>query len=74
MAQTRFSLSETKDIQEEARKKYARGQYSLADYLEVILSNPLKFTSAIRTRATVTKEKGKFRVTATPANYQTEDK
>ena len=72
MAQTRFSLSETKDIQEEARKKYANGQYSLADYLEVILSNPLKFTSAIRTRATVTKKKGKFRVTATPT-YQSEE-
>jgi len=64
MEQTRFSLSETKSIQEDARRKYADGRYSFADYLATILNNPLKFTSANRSRVIVKKENGRVRIAA----------
>jgi hypothetical protein len=64
MGQSEISLTETKNIQEEARKKFADGRYSLADYLDVILKNPLRFSSTNRSRVKLTKEKGKIRVEA----------
>lgn len=64
MSETTISLSDTKKMQEEARQKYADGQYTLEEYLAVILNNPLRFRSTKRTQAVIVKDKGKFLITA----------
>ena len=58
------SIVETRDAQEQARKNYGTGKFSISDYIEAIFHNPLKFSSSNRTHVEIVKlRKGKIRIT-----------
>jgi hypothetical protein len=65
MTQASFSsLTETRNIQEEARKNYGTGKSSISDYINTIFDTPLKFSSSNRTQIIITRlRKGKIQVT-----------